>query len=164
MGSGLAAFTLFHVALSLIGILSGLVVVFGLITVKRLNGCTLLFLVTTLATSVTGFLFPFHKLTPGHIVGIISVVFLALAFYARYSRQLAGAWRRVYVISAVISLYLNVFVLIVQLFEKVPALKTLAPTQSEVPFKVAQLGALVLFIVLGILGARRFRADKVSAS
>ena len=112
MGSGLAAFTLFHVILSLIGIASGLVVVFGFITAKRLNAWTALFLWTTLATSVTGFLFPFHKITPGIVVGIISVVFLALAFYCRYSRQLAGACRRIYVISAVIALYLNVFVLI----------------------------------------------------
>ena len=159
MGSGLAAFTLFHVILSLIGIASGLVVVFGFITAKRLNAWTALFLWTTLATSVTGFLFPFHKITPGIVVGIISVVFLALAFYCRYSRQLAGAWRRVYVISAVIALYLNVFVLIAQLFDKVPALKAMAPTQSEAPFKVAQLAALLLFIVLAILGARGFRAD-----
>src|SRR5438094_8012714 len=126
MGPGLAAFTLFHVILSLIGIFSGLVVVFGFITAKRLNGWTLLFLWTTLATSVTGFLFPIHKLTPGLVVGLISIVLLALAFYARYSRELVGAWRRIYVISAVIALYVNVFVLIAPLFDKFPGLSATA--------------------------------------
>jgi len=164
MGSGLAAFTLFHVILSLIGIFSGLVVVFGFITAKRLNGWTLLFLWTTLATSVTGFLFPIHKLTPGLVVGLISIVLLALAFYARYSRELVGAWRRIYVISAVIALYLNVFVLIAQLFDKVPALKAIAPTQTEAPFKVAQLATLLLFIVLGVFGAKGFRNEPLHAA
>ena len=164
MGSGLAAFTLFHVILSLIGIFSGLVVVFGFITAKRLNGWTLLFLWTTLATSVTGFLFPMHKLTPGLVVGLISIVLLALAFYARYSRELVGAWRRIYVVSAVIALYLNVFVLIAQLFDKVPALKAIAPTQTEAPFKVAQLATLLLFIVLGVFGAKGFRNEPLHAA
>ena len=164
MGSGLAAFTLFHVILSLIGIFSGLVVVFGFITAKRLNGWTLLFLWTTLATSVTGFLFPIHKLTPGLVVGLISIVLLALAFYARYSRELVGAWRRIYVISAVIALYLNVFVLIAKLFDKVPALKAIAPTQTEAPFKVAQLATLLLFIVLGVFGAKGFRNEPLHAA
>jgi len=164
MGSGLAAFTLFHVILSLIGIFSGLVVVFGFITAKRLNGWTLLFLWTTLATSVTGFLFPIHKLTPGLVVGLISIVLLALAFYARYSRELVGAWRRIYVVSAVIALYLNVFVLIAQLFDKVPALKAIAPTQTEAPFKVAQLATLLLFIVLGVFGAKGFRNEPLHAA
>jgi len=161
---GMTPFTFFHVLLSLIGIFSGVVVVFGLITAKRLDGWTLVFLVTTLATSVTGFMFPFHKLLPSHILGAMSIVLLAFAIYGRYARQLAGGWRLAYVITAVISFYFNVFVLIVQLFEKVPALHALAPTQSEAPFKLAQLSALLLFIVLGVLSARGFRHEAVATA
>ncbi len=135
---GMATFTLVHVVLSLIGILSGFVVVFGLLSVKRLDGWTALFLVSTVATSVTGFLFPFHRFLPSHAVGILSLIVLGGAILARYALHLAGAWRRIYVVCAVIALYLNVFVLIVQLFEKIPALKAMAPTQSEPPFLVAQ--------------------------
>jgi hypothetical protein len=112
------------------------------------------------ATSVTGFFFPFHHFTPAYAVGIISLLLLALAIYARYSRHLAGAWRRVYVITALIALYLNVFVLIVQAFAKLPALKALAPTQSEPPFLLAQLVVLVLFIVLTAVAAIRFHNEQ----
>ncbi len=110
-----------------------------------------------MATSVTGFFFPFHGFTPAIGVGIVSLVVLAVAIFARYSRRLAGAWRWIYVVAAMIALYLNVFVLIVQLFQKVPALKALAPTQSEAPFLVAQLVAFALFLVLTIFAAIRFR-------
>src|SRR5713226_5570232 len=120
---GMTTFTFVHVAISLVGILSGLVVVFGLLATKRLDGWTALFLVTTVLTSVTGFFFPFEGFKPSYVVGAISLVVLAIAILARYRRQLAGGWRRTYVISAVIALYLNVFVLVVQLFEKVPASK-----------------------------------------
>jgi len=161
---GMTPFTFFHVLLSLIGIFSGVVVVFGLITAKRLDGWTLVFLVTTLATSVTGFMFPFHKLLPSHILGAMSIVLLAFAIYGRYARHLANGWRLTYVITAVISFYFNVFVLIAQLFEKVPALHALAPTQSEGPFKLAQLSALLLFIILGILSARGFRHEAVATA
>jgi hypothetical protein len=154
---GMTTITFVHVLISLLGILSGLVVLFGLIAGKRLDGWASLFLVTTVATSVTGYMFPFHKLLPSHVVGAISLVVLAIAIYARYSRHLAGGWRRTYVISAVIALYLNVFVLVVQLFEKVPALNALAPTQSELPFKITQLVVLAIFVVLGIFAARGFR-------
>ena len=130
---------------------------FGLLAAKRLEGWTKLFLVTTIATSVTGFLFPFHGITPGIIVGIISLVLLAAAVIARYARHLAGGWRSIYVITVMIALYLNVFVLIAQLFEKVPALKALAPTQSEAPFAVAQLLTLALFFISTIFAAIRFR-------
>jgi hypothetical protein len=150
-------FTIFHVALSLIGIGAGLIVWFGLLTSKRLNAWTVLFLAATAATSVTGFLFPFHGFTPAIGVGIISLVLLAVAIIARYALHLAGLWRGVYVVSAMMALYLNVFVLIVQSFQKVPALKALAPTQSEPPFKLTQLFALVLFIVLTIVAAIKFR-------
>ncbi len=159
MSSGLAAFTLVHVALSLVGILAGFVVVFGLVSGKRLNGWTAVFLTTTAATSLTGFLFPYHGFKPSYAVGIISLLVLAIAIFACYGRGLAGAWRRTYVVSAVISLYLNVFVLIAQLFMKVPALKALAPTQSEPPFLVTQVAVMVIFIVLGFLAGKRFSAE-----
>lgn len=158
---GMTTFTFVHVVLSLIGILSGLVVVFGLLGGKRLDGWTALFLVTTVLTSVTGFLFPFHKFLPSHGVGIVSMVVLAIAIFARYVRQLAGGWRRGYAISAVIALYLNVFVVIAQLFMKVPALKAMAPTGSEQPFLVAQLVCMALFVVLGIGAATKFRGEAV---
>ena len=154
---GMTTFTQIHVALSLIGILAGFVVAFGLLTAKRLDGWTAIFLISTVATSVTGFFFPFHGFTPAIGVGIVSLVVLAVAIFARYSRRLAGAWRWIYVVAAMIALYLNVFVLIVQLFQKVPALKALAPTQSEAPFLVAQLVAFALFLVLTIFAAIRFR-------
>jgi hypothetical protein len=109
---------------------------------------------------VTGFLFPFHGFLPSHGVGIISLLVLAIAIFARYSRHLAGLWRRTYVITAVIALYLNVFVLIVQLFRRVSALKAIAPTQSEAPFKVAQLVALALFVVIASFATIRFRSEQ----
>jgi hypothetical protein len=149
--------TLIHVAISLAGILSGLVMMFGLLSAKRLDRWTMVFLITTIATSVTGFFFPFHGFTPAIGVGIISLVLLAVAIVARYARHLEGAWRSIFVVTAMVSLYLNVFVLIAQVFQKVPALKALAPTQSEPPFLAVQLVALVLFVVLTILAAIRFR-------
>jgi hypothetical protein len=161
---GMTPFTFIHVVLSLIGIFSGLVVALGLLTAKRLDGWTVLFLTTTVATSVTGFLFPFHRFLPSHGVGIISLFALAVAIFARYGRQLAGAWRRTYAITAMISLYLNVFVLVAQAFQKVPALKTMAPTQSEPPFLIAQIAVLVLFVVLTILAATRFRAEPLNST
>jgi hypothetical protein len=134
---------------------------FGLLVGQKLNGWTALFLISTVATSVTGFFFPFHGVTPAIVVGIISLVLLAVAIVARYARHLAGAWRRIYVVTAMISLYLNVFVLVVQLFQKVPALKTIAPTQSEPPFAVTQIVVLVLFVLLTIIAAIRFRGEQL---
>jgi hypothetical protein len=148
--------TLVHVVLSLAGIGSGFIVVFGLIAAKRLDGLTALFLATTVATSLTGFLFPFHKLLPSHVVGIVSLVVLAIAILARYARHLTGAWRWIYAANVVIGLYLNVFVLVAQAFQKVPTLKAMAPTQSEAPFVVAQVVVMALFVVLGILAVKRF--------
>ena len=164
MSTALSAFTLFHVILSLIGIFSGFIVVWGLINSRRLNGWTSVFLWSTVLTSVTGYFFPFHKLLPSHILGALSLIALAVAIYARYPRNLAGGWRRTYVVSAVLALYFNFFVLIVQLFEKVPALHELAPTQSETPFKVAQLVALLVFLALGYLSAKNFHAEQFSAA
>jgi hypothetical protein len=150
------------VLISLVGIVSGLIVLFGLLSGKWLNGWTALFLVTTVATSVTGYGFPFVHLLPSHIVGIISLVALAVAILARYAFHLDGAWRRTYVISAAIALYLNVFVLVAQSFMKVPALKALAPTQKEPPFLIAQLVVMTLFIVLTVFAAKRFHEEPAS--
>ncbi len=157
MLSGLPAFTLVHVYVSLIGIASGLVVACGLLASKRLDGWTAQFLASTAASVVTGFLLPAHRLLPSHVFGILTTIALALAIYARYSRHFAGAWRVTYVVSVMIALYLNVFILIVQLFEKEPALEALAPTRNEPPFKVTQLAVLALFFVLTIVAAIRFR-------
>ena len=162
LGMSLSTFTLVHVLISLVGIASGLVVLFGLLSGKRLDGWTALFLITTVLTSVTGFGFPFDHLLPSHKVGIISLVLLAIAILARYGLHMAGAWRWIYVVTAVMALYLNVFVLVVQGFEKVPALKALAPTQSEPPFLVAQLLVLALFIVLGIFAVKKFHPERAS--
>jgi hypothetical protein len=159
LGMSTATYTLLHVLISLVGIGSGLIVMLGFLTGKRLDGWTAFFLVTTIATSVTGYGFPFIHLLPSHIVGAISLVMLAIAITARYARHLAGGWRRTYVITASIALYLNVFVLVVQSFEKVPALKALAPTQKEPPFLIAHLVVMALFIVLTILAAKRFHAE-----
>ena len=158
---GLQPFTFAHVLISLVGIVSGFVVLFGLLTAKRLEGWTALFLVTTVATSVTGFGFPIDAILPSHIVGIISLVVLAVAIIARYAFHLSGFWRSVYVITAGIALYLNVFVLIVQLFQKIPALKALAPTQSEPPFAFAQGGTLVIFVVLVIAATIKFHPTRM---
>ena len=164
MSTGLAVFTLFHVALSLVGILAGLVVVFALLSAKQSNGWTATFLITTAATSVTGFLFPFHKLLPSHILGIVSLLVLAVTIPALYVFHLAGPWRRTFAIGSVIALYLNVFVLIAQLFMKVPGLKALAPTQSAPPFLGTQVVVMLIFIVLGVLAAKRFPAPAIRAT
>jgi len=155
-------FTLVHVAISLAGILSGLVALFGLIGGKRLDGWTAVFLITSIATSVTGFFFPFHGVTPGIVIGILSLIVLAIAVVARYPRQMAGAWRNTYVITSAIALYFNFFVLVAQLFRRVPALKELAPTQSEPPFLVAQLVIMAAFIALTVLAVKNFHATEAA--
>jgi hypothetical protein len=149
-------FTLVHVVLSLIGIVTGLVVLYGLLTANRMDGWTLVFLFTTVATSVTGFFFPFKGVTPAIILGILSLVVLAAAIAARYAFHLAGSWRWIYVVGSVVALYFNVFVLVVQAFLKIPALHTLAPKGSEPPFAIAQGIVLVFFILMGILSVKRF--------
>jgi hypothetical protein len=161
LGMTTSTYTLLHVVISLIGIGSGLLVVYGLLTNQRFNGATGIFLATTVATSVTGFGFPFDHLLPSHKVGIISLVVLAIAILARYGFHLAGPWRRIYVISGVMALYLNVFVLGVQSFLKVPALHALAPTQTEMPFLVTQLVVLLIFVGLTVFAAKRFRGEPV---
>jgi hypothetical protein len=150
----MSTFTLAHVVLSLLGIGSGLVAIFGLVASRRLEKWNLLFLVTTIATSLTGFLFPFHEFMPSHVIGIVSLVALAIAVVARYPRHLAGPWRRAYAVSATVALYFNVFVLVAQMFQKIPALKAMAPTQSEAPFLVSQVVVMALFVVLGVFAVR----------
>ncbi|MGA9307011.1 MAG: hypothetical protein WBW31_16520 [Candidatus Sulfotelmatobacter sp.] len=151
-----ATFTLVHVLLSLVGIASGLLVVYGMLRGKRFDGATAIFLVTTALTSLTGFLFPVEHILPSHIFGIISLVALAIAIPARYTLRLAGAWRTIYVVCAVLALYLNVFVLVVQVSLKVPAAHALAPMGKEPPFLIAQVVVLAIFVVLGILAVKKF--------
>jgi hypothetical protein len=150
------AFTLFHVVVSLLGIPSGLLVLYGFLTSNRMRGATLVFLVTTVVTSVTGFFFHRTHILPSHIVGVISLVLLTAAIVGLYFFHLKGAWRAIYVVCAVTSLYLNMFVLVAQLFLKVPALHVLAPKRSEPPFAISQAILLVAFLVLGSLTVRRF--------
>ncbi len=156
---GMTTFTFVHVVLSLIGILAGIIVMVGMFGGKRLDSWTAIFLLTTVATSVTGFLLPAHRFMPSHGVGIVSMVVLGLAILARYPLHLAGGWRRTYVVTAMIALYLNVFVLVAQAFQKVPALKAMAPTQSEPPFLVSQLVVMALFVAFTIAAARGFRDE-----
>lgn len=158
LGMSLETFTIFHVLISLIGILSGFVILYGLLGGKRLDGWTGLFLTTTVLTNVTGFGFPFDHLLPSHKVAIISLVVLAVAIAALYAFHLRGAWRGIYAVGATLALYLNVFVLVVQLFEKAPALHALAPTGTEPAFLFSQLVVLAAFLALGTLATKRFRS------
>ena len=151
----LPMFTLIHVVISVLGIIAGLVVVGGLMAGARLDGWTAFFLATTILTSVTGFGFPFTKVSPPHVVGALSLVVLAVCLAARYWKQLEGGWRATYVITAVAALYLNVFVLVVQLFVKTPPLAQLAPTQQEAPFAVTQALVFCSFRVAWMGGAAR---------
>ena len=157
MIAGMTTLTFVHVVISLVAIFSGLIVVLGMISGRKIEGLTGLFLATTVLTSVTGFFFPYHGVTPGIVVGIISLVVLAVAIFARYSRHLVGGWRKTYVITSVLALYLNCFVFVVQLFEKVPALHAFLPKGAEPPFGIAQVPVMVVFIVLGIYAVKRFR-------
>ena len=159
LGMSLSAFTTLHVIISLIGIVSGLFVMFGLLGSNRMAGMTALFLLTTILTNATGFLFPFEKLLPSHIIALLSLVLLAIACLALYGMKLSGAWRWIYVVTALLSLYFNVFVLVIQSFLKIPALTALAPGNPPAGpvFAVVQ-GVVLVFFVLVIIGAiRRFR-------
>src|SRR5216117_1276371 len=154
----LQIYTIIHTLISLIAIFTGIVVAFGMLAGRRLNGWTKWFLVTAVATTITGFFFPFHGFTPAIGLGIISLPFLALTIFERFPKRLAGPWRWIYVIGAVICLYFNLFVAVVQAFEKIPALHAMAPTQTEPPFRFTQLVVLAIFVLLGIIAAIRFRA------
>lgn len=162
--SAISAFTMLHVAISLAAIASGFTVLFGMITGRRLDGWTAFFLATTVLTSVTGFGFPIKGMTPGIAFGGISLVIIAPVIYARYPRNLAGIWRPVYIVGAILALYLNLVVLIVQSFQKLPVLHALAPNQDEPPFLATQVVSLAAILVLGTLGFRRFREPIAIAS
>jgi hypothetical protein len=164
LGMSLSTFTFLHVVISLVGIGSGLIVVYGFIAGKRLDRWTAVFLLTTVLTSATGYLFPFKHLLPSHIVGALSLLVLAVAIVGRYPRHLEGGWRRTYVVCAMVALYLNCFVLVVQCFLKVPALHALAPNGNEPPFLIAQIALLAIFVVLTIVAARRFRCSPEEAA
>ncbi|WGD53119.1 hypothetical protein QA641_04050 [Bradyrhizobium sp. CB1650] len=162
LGMSLAMFTMVHVIMSLIAILAGLAVMFGMLGSKRMPGLTALFLGFTILTNASGFLIPpllFEKLLPSQMIGILSLVLLATACFALYYMKLAGAWRWIYALTALISLYLNVFVLVIQSFLKVPALHALAPSvpPTEPPFATVQGIVLVFFVVLIIGVIRRYR-------
>ena len=156
IGLSVGAFTTLHVIISLIGLASGVVAVGAMLQDKRPGPWTAIFLASTVLTSVTGFLFHSAKIGPPHILGVLSLIVLALALVALYAMHLKGVWRPVYVISAVLALYFNAFVGVVQAFVKIEFLKALAPTGSEPPFLVAQLVVLVLFVLLAFLATKRF--------
>lgn len=155
LGMSVQAFTLLHVVISLVGIASGLVVAYGLWRGQVFGSWTLWFLVTTVLTSVTGFFFHSKSFGPPHIVGVISLIVLAIAIYALYSARLAGGWRRAYVITGLLALYLNVFVLVTQIFQKVAPIHALAPNGNEPPFLIAQVVVLVAFVALTVGASRR---------
>jgi hypothetical protein len=154
----MSTYTAIHVAISLIGIASGLAVVGGFLTARRLDRLTAIFLATTVLTGVTGFGFPVDRVLPSHIVGAASLVALAVAIYARYARHMAQGWRTTYVLTAILSLYFNVFVAVVQAFRRVPFLEAMAPTQSEPPFAAAHIAVLIVFLALAIVALRTFKA------
>ncbi len=159
LGLSLSTFTTVHVIISLIAIVAGIIVMFGMLGSNRMPGLTAIFLLFTILTSATGFLFPFEKLLPSHIIGILSLVLLAIACIALYVMKLSGAWRWIYAVTALLSLYFNVFVLVIQSFLKIPALTALAPGNppSGPVFAVVQ-GVVLVFFVIVIIGAvRRFR-------
>jgi hypothetical protein len=152
-------YTIIHTLISLVAIFTGFIVLFGLLADNRLPGWTKWFLITAVATTVTGFFFPFHGFTPAIGLGIISLPFLAVTIFARYRKNLTGAWHWIYVVGAVICFYFNLFVLVVQSFEKIPALHALAPTQTESPFKLTQLVVLTISVLLCIVALIRFRPE-----
>jgi hypothetical protein len=157
LGMSTGLFTGIHVFLSLVGIITGFILIFGMIGGKTLPKWAAWFFVTNILTDVTGFLFPFKGITPGIIIGALSLVLLAVAMIGYYGKRLAGSWRARYVITTAVALWFNVFVLIVQSFEKIGPLKAIAPTQAAPPFGITQLAALILMIILTVVAYRRFR-------
>jgi hypothetical protein len=162
LGMSTHLYTQIHVIISLVAIASGLLTACGMMMDKPLPAMTALFLLTTVLTSVTGFFFPYHGVTPGIVVGIVSLVVLLVTLIARYSKHMAGGWRGTYVITAMFALYLNVFVLVAQSFQKIPSLHALAPTGTEPAFKISQAIVLVIFIVLTIVAKKNFRSPTLS--
>jgi len=163
LGMSTATFTTLHVILSLVGILSGVVVVLGMCNGRRLPGWTATFLLTTIATSATGFLFHSSSFGPPHVIGALSLVILAVALLALYVNHLVGAWRWIYIVTAALALYLNALVGVVQAFQKIAFLRVLAPTQKEPPFFIAQLLVLAFFIVIAVICLKNFPARTVRA-
>jgi hypothetical protein len=159
LGMNLATYTLIHVVISLVAIASGLVVFLGMIANKRMDALAALFLATTVLTSVTGFFFPYEHVTPGIILGVLSLLVLAIAIPARYRKHMAGGWRKTYVITSGMALWFNLFALVAQSFQKVPPLHALAPTGKEPPFAIAQLLVLAIMVVLTIAAIKRFREE-----
>lgn len=159
LGLDLVQFTYLHVFLSLVGIATGVFIIFGLLTSRRLSILTTLFLITTVATSLTGFLFPFKGVTPGIILGILSMIVLILAIVALYVKHLSGGWRGIYAISVCVAFYFNFFVLIAQSFDKVPALHSIAPSQKSPGFAITQLAVLLIFILLTVRAVKKFHPD-----
>jgi hypothetical protein len=164
MIAGMTPLVLIHTLISLVGIVTGLVVLRGLLRGERLDSWTNWFLVTTILTSATGFILPAKMFMPSHAVGILSLVILAVCCFARYTKRMAGGWRTGYVVTAMMALYLNVFVLVAQLFLKVPALHALAPQGNEPPFIVAQTVVLAAFIALTVFAVLRFHPERPPAS
>jgi hypothetical protein len=162
LGMSTATFTLLHVLISFVGIGSGLGVLYGMVRDRSVSSVTLIFLLTTAATSLTGFAFPNDHVTPGIIIGVLSLIVLAAAGIARYGLHLKGLWRPIYIIASSLALYFNVFVLIAQSFEKVPALHALAPTQKEPPFAITQLAVLILFAVATVFAVQRFHPESAA--
>ena len=156
LGISLETLTFIHVVISLVGIMTGFIVVGLMLQSAPIAGWNAFFLISTILTSVTGYFFPIKGLTPGHMVGAISLVTLAVALHAIYVKKLAGRWRVVYVGTAIFALYLNVFVGVVQSFQKFTYLNRFAPTGSEPPFAATQLLVLILFIIAGIAVMRRY--------
>jgi len=160
LGLSIPTFTLLHTVLSLVGIVAGLVVVGGLVTGTRLDRWAAVFVVTTVLANASGFGFPFVKLIASHVVGIVSLVVLAGVIVADYVKHLAGVWRTTYAVGVVLATYLNVFVLVAQLFKRIPVLFLLAPTQSEPPFALTQVLVMALFVWLGVGAVKGFRAGR----
>jgi hypothetical protein len=162
LGLSTSTFTLLHVLISLVGIFAGFVTIGAMLFGRWLRDWNALFLVTTIATSVTGFFFHSASFGPPHVTGVISLVVLSVALLAQYLGHLEGRWRWIYVSSVVVALYLNSFVAVVQAFQKVPFLAVLAPTQSELPFLAAQVALMAVFIVLGFFGVKRFHPSSLA--
>ena len=161
---GMTLFTTIHVVITLIAMVAGLIAIFGMIGNERRDTVNGVFLRFTVLTSVTGFLFPIHGLTPALILGMMSMAVLAIALAARYRFAMQGSWRWAYVVTAVIAQYFNSFVLVVQSFLKIPALHVLAPQGNEPPFAIAQGAVLLLYVVLGYLSVKRFRPQSTGPS
>jgi hypothetical protein len=153
----LTLLTYVHTGLSLIALGAGIPVAIGLLKNGAAKNWTIVFLVTTVLTSLTGFLFPFSRFGDSHWVGLLSLIVLAAAIAAQYVFRYGGPWRWVYAVAALLAFYLNVFVLVAQLFKKVPALHALAPTLMELPFALAQAVVLAFFVWLMWKAARAFR-------